>query len=61
MHRILTRPAAELQLDLASLNPTPKSLYGKWNAPSFRHAGEDRVTFRLQPGDKLQLIFHRGA
>ena len=33
----------------------------KWNAPSFRHAGQDRVTFRLQPGDKLQLIFHRGA
>jgi hypothetical protein len=33
----------------------------KWNAPSFRHAGQDRVTFRLQPDDKLQLIFHRGA
>jgi hypothetical protein len=33
----------------------------KWNAPSFRHAGQDRVTFRLQPGDKLQLIFHRGV
>ena len=33
----------------------------KWNAPSFRHAGQDRVTFRLQPGDKLQLLFHRGA
>ena len=33
----------------------------KWNAPSFHHAGQDRVTFRLQPGDKLQLIFHRGA
>ena len=30
----------------------------KWNAPSFRHAGQD---FRLQPGDKLQLLFHRGA
>jgi hypothetical protein len=33
----------------------------KWNAPSFHHAGQDRVTFRLQPGDKLQLIFYRGA
>ncbi|MGV9771462.1 DUF1801 domain-containing protein [Streptosporangium sp. NPDC003464] len=33
----------------------------KWNAPSFRHDGEDRVTFRLQPGDRLQLVFHRGA
>lgn len=33
----------------------------KWNAPSFRYDGEDRVTFRLRPGDRLQLIFHRGA
>jgi hypothetical protein len=33
----------------------------KWNAPSFVHAGQDRVTFRLHPGDRLQLIFHRGA
>jgi hypothetical protein len=33
----------------------------KWNAPSFRYAGADRVTFRLQPGDRLQLILHRGA
>ena len=33
----------------------------KWNAPSFRHDGEDRVTFRLQPRGRLQLIFHRGA
>lgn len=33
----------------------------KWNAPSFRHGGQDRVTFRLQPRGQLQLIFHRGA
>ncbi|MBU2665578.1 DUF1801 domain-containing protein [Actinoplanes bogorensis] len=33
----------------------------KWNAPSFRYDGEDRVTFRLQPRGRLQLIFHRGA
>jgi hypothetical protein len=33
----------------------------KWNAPSFCHHGDDRVTFRLQPGDRLQLVFHRGA
>ena len=33
----------------------------KWNAPSFCHAGVDRVTFRLQPGDRLQLVLHRGA
>jgi hypothetical protein len=33
----------------------------KWNAPSFCYGGDDRVTFRLQPGDRVQLIFHRGA
>lgn len=33
----------------------------KWNAPSFGPAGQDRITMRLQPGDRLELIFHRGA
>jgi hypothetical protein len=33
----------------------------KWNAPSFRYGGVDRATFRLQPGDRLQLVLHRGA
>lgn len=33
----------------------------KWNAPSFGIRGDDRVTFRLQPGSRLELIFHRGA
>lgn len=33
----------------------------KWNAPSFRYAGEDRVTFRLYPVGRAQLVFHRGA
>jgi len=33
----------------------------KWNAPSFCWQGDDRVTMRLHPGDRLQLIFHRGA
>ena len=33
----------------------------KWNAPSFCYAGVDRATFRLQPGDRLQLVLHRGA
>jgi Domain of unknown function (DU1801) len=33
----------------------------KWNAPSFCHDGDDRVTFRLQPGDRVELIFHRGV
>lgn len=33
----------------------------KWNAPSFGHDGEDRVTFRLQPGDRFDLVLHRGV
>ncbi len=34
----------------------------KWKAPSFCHAGDDRVTFRFAPkSDAVQLIFHRGA
>lgn len=33
----------------------------KWNAPSFCYDGIDRVTFRLQPGDRLELVLHRGA
>jgi Domain of unknown function (DU1801) len=33
----------------------------KWNAPSFRIDGDDRITLRLQPGDRVELIFHRGA
>jgi uncharacterized protein YdhG (YjbR/CyaY superfamily) len=33
----------------------------KWNAPSFCYAGEDRVTFRLYPEDRAQLVFHRGV
>jgi len=50
------------QLRLAILNSNPGiSETIKWNAPNFRFADQDRVTFRLQPGNKLQLIFHRGA
>jgi hypothetical protein len=33
----------------------------KWNAPSFGIDSDDRITFRLQPGDRVQLVFHRGA
>lgn len=33
----------------------------KWNAPSFGLENEDRTTFRLEPGDKVDLIFHRGS
>ena len=33
----------------------------KWNAPSFGPGDDDRITMRLQPGDRLQLVLHRGA
>lgn len=33
----------------------------KWNAPSFCVDGDDRVTMKLQPGDVVQLVLHRGA
>lgn len=33
----------------------------KWNAPSFGPGDDDRVTMRLQPGDRLELVLHRGV
>ena len=33
----------------------------KWNAPSFGPGNDDRITMRLHPGDRVQLILHRGA
>lgn len=33
----------------------------KWNAPSFCHDGDDRVTFRFPPKGGVQLVFHRGV
>jgi len=33
----------------------------KWKAPGFCYAGQDRVTFRLYPAERAQLILHRGA
>jgi hypothetical protein len=33
----------------------------KWKAPSYAVDGVDRVTFRLHPGDRVQLVLHRGT
>ena len=33
----------------------------KWNAPSYGYQGPDRITMRLQPGDRVELVFHRGV
>jgi hypothetical protein len=53
----------EVEQLLAAILALPLGLtvHIKWNAPSFCIDGEDRITFRLQPGDRVELIFHRGA
>jgi hypothetical protein len=33
----------------------------KWNGPNYCLDGEDRITMKVQPPKKIQLIFHRGA
>jgi len=33
----------------------------KWKAPSFVYGGEDRVTFKLHPPRRIELVFHRGV
>lgn len=33
----------------------------KWNGPNYTHAGNDRITMKIQPPGKVQLIFHLGA
>ncbi len=33
----------------------------KWNAPSYKHGGDDRLTLNLIAKDKVRLILHCGA
>lgn len=33
----------------------------KWNGPNYAVNGQDRITMKIQPPVKIQLIFHRGA
>jgi hypothetical protein len=33
----------------------------KWNAPNYAMGGQDRVTFRVQPRGRFQVVLHRGA
>ena len=33
----------------------------KWNAPSFQHQGEDRLTLNLSAKDRVRLILHCGV
>jgi hypothetical protein len=60
LHHPLKDGVLTLRAAILACNPDLTE-HVKWNAPSFCLDGEDRVTFRLQPRGKLQLIFHRGA
>lgn len=33
----------------------------KWNGPNYSVNQQDRITLRIHPPSKLQIIFHRGA
>lgn len=56
------RKAEILQIRSAILAASPGvTEQVKWNAPSFCINGDDRVTFRLQPHDVVNLILHHGA
>jgi hypothetical protein len=33
----------------------------KWNAPSYCYLGDDRITFKLNKNDVVQLVFHSSA
>lgn len=33
----------------------------KWNSPNYAFEGNDRITMRIQPPGKIQLVFHCGA
>ena len=33
----------------------------KWNAPSFQHDGDDRITLNFSAKDRVRVIFHCGA
>lgn len=33
----------------------------KWNGPNYSIDNEDRITMKIHPPKKIQLIFHRGA
>jgi hypothetical protein len=47
--------------DLVLAANVPLIEHVKWNAPSYSNNGDDRITLRLHPGDRCELIFHRGA
>jgi hypothetical protein len=58
-HRLKPEVLALRQLIVESVPGLTERI--KWNAPSFGRGEDDRITMRLHPGDRLQLILHRGA
>lgn len=54
---------AELEQLLAVLLESGPGLRAgiKWGGPSVSDGVADRLTFRLQPGDRVELVFHRGV
>jgi hypothetical protein len=57
-----TRKAEVLALRDLILNAVPGLTETvKWNAPNYGRGDADRITMRLHPGNRLQLILHRGA
>lgn len=47
------------ELILSSHNELKENI--KWNAPNYYHHDNDRITMKLMPPKKVQIIFHRGA
>ena len=33
----------------------------KWNGPNYAVNDQDRITMKIQPPTKIQIVFHRGA
>jgi hypothetical protein len=57
-----TRKAEVLALRDLILNAVPGLTETvRWNAPNYGRGDADRITMRLHPGNRLQLILHRGA
>jgi hypothetical protein len=56
----LKKELAELREIISKTEPSLTE-HIKWNAPSFCHNGDDRITFNLSKPNAILLIFHRGA
>jgi len=57
-------PLAEAIADLRTLilsSDVSLSENVKWNSPNYSVGPEDRITLRIRPPKRLQLVFHCGA